>query len=439
MPEKQRDDHLDIVLHVSGTKTGGIPFGNSVPAKLLRSFESIKGPNSGYGVGYNPVDHKKWEWSTAQGASVNLITAEDNHINAGYLLLQARYQRGGVPFAQDLADLCTNVAGNPGLNHRAFRSMVGRIRIPRYLSILNFLLELKDFTRMFEFWTLRRGKLGNIANGILNEEFGWRPFLDDVCAILKGLKQFHKKLKKFMREQHEVHVTHYKKILTEDNYVPHVLTTSEPSVLESGTFYRNENFVQLDVDAPEFFFWKDYIIHHLRAPEYIATMKYTYHIPLGLDTLRETVAWLDAFGVYWDPQVLWNAIPFSFIVDWFFNVGDWLHQKLSKPNYPVKLRVIDFCISVKADCLMEGSVRIPLSTLTVPIDDPGNIAYFNMQDRSRVYKRIVCVPYTDDPLMVLDPMKEIKHLVLALALGHNCARPRKRWQKPKKGFDGGPG
>lgn len=37
-------------------------------------------------------------------------------------------------------------------------------------------------------------------------------------------------------------------------------------------------------------------------------------------------AWLDTLGLNLSPTVIWNAIPYSFVVDWFANVGDCLKQ-----------------------------------------------------------------------------------------------------------------
>jgi hypothetical protein len=57
----------------------------------------------------------------------------------------------------------------------------------------------------------------------------------------------------------------------------------------------------------------------------------------------ELRALLDAFGVMWDPAIIWNAIPFSFVLDWIWDVSEWL-GKWARPNLPVQLRIMDFYI-----------------------------------------------------------------------------------------------
>jgi hypothetical protein len=39
-----------------------------------------------------------------------------------------------------------------------------------------------------------------------------------------------------------------------------------------------------------------------------------------------TLALADALGLNWNPAIIWNAIPWSFVVDWVFGVSRWLDQ-----------------------------------------------------------------------------------------------------------------
>lgn len=439
MPAKLRTKTHHAFLHVVGD---GDILGHINASKLVDlpySEERIIYTNSGFGVGYNMCDHTLSEWAI-NSAERSQSTAEIPNLQFDYPGFYIRNSRpAGKPFAADLTDLCRGFVDDKDLNHKAFRSMVRRIRPPRYLSIANFLYELKDLKRMIDIWSRRRRFLNNISSGFLNEEFGWRPFLSDVCGLLTGLKTFHRAFKTWCEQQHKPHITHYRKILTEDDLVPRFINSPEPvwpaSSYEFTDIPQGESFVT--PPGPTMRANISYQIYHLRAPEWICTMKYTYWCKEALGILRTVWAFLDAFNVYWDPQVLWNAVPFSFIVDWFFNVGDWLHQTFSKPNLTVILRVIDYCISVKADCLTDGSILIPLDGES---SDPGtNYGYTSYMDRHRLYLRKPTSPVTEDPLHKLEPMQELKHFLLALALGHNCIRPIRKHGKRQTGFRGAPG
>jgi hypothetical protein len=49
------------------------------------------------------------------------------------------------------------------------------------------------------------------------------------------------------------------------------------------------------------------------------------------------LAMLDALGVNLNPAIIWNAIPWSFVVDWVVGVGRWLDQFKSRNLEPVCL------------------------------------------------------------------------------------------------------
>ena len=437
MPTKTRDNLNQTFLHIDGNTDAEGHVSVTQAIAMVQRRERIEYTNAKLAVYYNECLHTKYEYGI-QASNSSQTSNEANSLNFSWAGHYARNSRpDGVPFATNLTDLVRFTTTSADLNHRAFRSMVKRIRLPRYLSILNFLYELKDVLRMVEFWSRRRKILENISGGLLNEEFGWRPFLQDICSVLTLLKSFHKHFKKWCAEQHVPHVTHYKKILTEDNIVPRIINfgyegdigmyefTSEPQ----GTPIAPHGF-EMNVSGT---------IYHLQAPEWIATMKYTYYCEEALGVLKTSWALMDALNVYWDPQVLWNAIPFSFLIDWFFNVGDWLHERFSKPNLPVIIRVIDYCISAKADCLTDGGLRVPMDVPSYNRDLPSTYQYQTYQDRATVYHRHPCVPVTEDPLKVLPPMDELRKLILALALGHHCARPMRKHGPKPTGFRGDAG
>jgi len=56
----------------------------------------------------------------------------------------------------------------------------------------------------------------------------------------------------------------------------------------------------------------------------------------------------DAFLKYWGlkftPEVIWNGIPFSFLVDYFFKIGKSIHAMKTDPN--VSLLKTQYCESI---------------------------------------------------------------------------------------------
>jgi hypothetical protein len=55
---------------------------------------------------------------------------------------------------------------------------------------------------------------------------------------------------------------------------------------------------------------------------------------------------LDTLRFRRDPSIIWNAIPFTFVVDWFVNVANYLEQ-FAVDNLGIKVEIVDFCSSVK--------------------------------------------------------------------------------------------
>jgi len=73
------------------------------------------------------------------------------------------------------------------------------------------------------------------------------------------------------------------------------------------------------------------------------TASYSFSAPEFRGWSTRLKQFLDAFGVI-DPAAIWDVIPFSFIVDWFFGVGNWLHK--NRPRlFPADVIIRDYCES----------------------------------------------------------------------------------------------
>jgi hypothetical protein len=87
-------------------------------------------------------------------------------------------------------------------------------------------------------------------------------------------------------------------------------------------------------------------------------MRYSYTLP-KMDSEHELVlAYLDTLGVRLDPSIVWNAVRFSFIVDWVVDVSSFL-AKMARDNYPIHTTVHDFCHSLKwhKECTVHARVQ----------------------------------------------------------------------------------
>jgi hypothetical protein len=75
------------------------------------------------------------------------------------------------------------------------------------------------------------------------------------------------------------------------------------------------------------------------------TLAYAFACPELRGWLSRARQLVDLLGIL-DPQALWDVIPFSFVVDWFLPVGNWLHN--NRPRlFRGDLVVEDYCESMK--------------------------------------------------------------------------------------------
>lgn len=213
------------------------------------------------------------------------------------------------------------------LSAQAMESMLPSMKTDN--SLVNFILELKDLASITKVWRKKRSKLKNSASVNLGLQFGLIPFVSDVQALVNALRSFQKRLKELQKAANKPITRHYRRGLDVFKLPSDAVLGSTGGPLRCWRIAR----------------WEE-------PPMYTATVRYRYQMPdLGLLSNR-IKAMLDSLGVRPDASILWNAIPFSFIVDWFFDVGGWL-ESLSSDNLDIPVHIDDFCHSIKVDYTIE--------------------------------------------------------------------------------------
>jgi hypothetical protein len=215
---------------------------------------------------------------------------------------------------------------------------------------------------MPQLWNRKRSHLKNVAGLDLNLNFGILPFLSDVRSLAEGLINFRKKVDDLLRRQGKVITRHYKCPV-----MAPLFNETELLLYSETTNYRVTRQLLWD-----------------EMPTYTASCRFKYQLPDMSLLTNQAKAFLDALGVRKNLAIAWNAIPFSFIVDWFFNVGRWL-DGLSTDNLDIRIVLEDFCHSVKYS-----------STCSVFNYDYGN-RYWVSEYRNRTYIRKRCLPYLYPP------------------------------------------
>jgi hypothetical protein len=210
----------------------------------------------------------------------------------------------------------------------AYRNM--RPSFKSDFSIANFIYELREIGSIFP---MAKGIVDRLKSGMLffeqhlNVSFGINPIISDLETFAKAMDNFLDKYDRFQKAQGRLQTSHYKKeILPED---------SREVVPLSGLLYE--------------------YCHNTYTCIYTATMRYRYVITGDAPDLtatnytslvRQTKLILKYLGLR-DGNIsasLWNAMPFSFVIDWVSNAGDIL-RSLDKGAIDISLEVSEFLVS----------------------------------------------------------------------------------------------
>lgn len=179
------------------------------------------------------------------------------------------------------------------------------------VSVPNFLLDIEDLTSLFKLWKKDLGIAKNLAGAHLNYKFGWKPVMGDLSAMVEVLSSMNKKLADWEKSLNTLF--HKSKVVLSD------------TITKSGSFNQGGS--------------------SSRPVRWSASVsrKVTAHLvwkPQPLQVLgtldRVTRGLLDSLGFELNPQIVWDALPFTFVLDWFFDVGSFLGQfKLDTLELPI--------------------------------------------------------------------------------------------------------
>jgi hypothetical protein len=200
-------------------------------------------------------------------------------------------------------------------------------------SLVNFVLEMKDFKRLatmifdrssdkmdFLLEAIGQKQKGNpfakASRAHLSWQFAWKPLFRDVATLYSTLAKFRDKCKEYNALQGATLQRYYG------------IDVPGTEIADSTSAVLNTNAVSLSGGGFHSPIGLQTHYHASRPLRYHATMRYRYKI-IGTDLATwqgELDALLDTLGLNLNPAILWNAIPFSFVLDWIVKVGDWLEQ-----------------------------------------------------------------------------------------------------------------
>ena len=241
----------------------------------------------------------------------------------------------------------------PSLSASDFRDLIGRAFVESTptikdavdgLSVANFIAELKDIKSLFKLFSLKVNKLGELRNSfnqdlsalVLNYNFGWKPFISDLLKLQNLANNLVDFLDRWndVAALREVSTNRWRMDLIDAGYLanrdPYTGITNDfldTNYNNSYNGYANNKGVRY------------YRAEVEESWELTTTLTYRpKHIYYDKDFLS---IWFDALGLGDGLSLIWEGIPFSFVIDWFLSVGKFLEQ-FEQQAFELPLEVVDF-------------------------------------------------------------------------------------------------
>jgi len=224
---------------------------------------------------------------------------------------------------------------------QSLKTMLGEVRPQQ--SALNNLWELKDmktlprtiqrlesslrelqkkFPKILKTWKILYPKggrksfielLGSLSDVFLQKEFNLEPLISDITGVRDALKSEQMRIAKLIANAGIRQRRDYR--LSLGSYYKADYSTSQNAA--GFTLIRR----RCAMSAP----FSTRIVTYPEA-EFHAQIEYTYWYSQWQQQNAAVLSILDKMGIMFDPSIVWNAIPWSFAVDWVIDVSRFLKQ-----------------------------------------------------------------------------------------------------------------
>jgi hypothetical protein len=236
------------------------------------------------------------------------------------------------------------------LENMAMRTMMPGIKAE--LSIINSLIELKDFKTLpatlnsiaglaLKAKTTLRKYFKTGADGYLQLKFNILPLLSDISGIHTALSRTERRINDLVTRSGRVQRRHF--------------------------VYNWSEFTDTDIEYNDSAYWPlpyhngivsfQYISYNMsrravhKPSSFHAMIEYNYNFTQYQLEHAQVLGLLDALGANLNPQIIWNAIPWSFVVDWVISVGRFL-DNFKVANMEPKINILRYLWSIKRERLV---------------------------------------------------------------------------------------
>jgi hypothetical protein len=245
------------------------------------------------------------------------------------------------------------------LIQRSLKRLVPKVK--NQVQLLNTLYELKDVRSIGH--TISRvkalgrslkikGLLGSLrevavsgADIFLQMRFNIEPLIRDIQGIYHALVDSLGPLRKQMQFDGTPQTSYFRCLFDEDESPIHdQLSGYFEGEFEPNLFY----YQQAEVRLPS---GKVYYVNReveTSRSHFYAQLRFVARWTANQHKYAEQLALIDALGLSFNPKHVWDAIPWSFVVDWVIKVGDFL-DGFGKGALDPVLDILDYSWSVKRE------------------------------------------------------------------------------------------
>lgn len=267
-----------------------------------------------------------------------------------------------------------------------------------------------------------RGILRSGADIFLQQEFNIKPLVRDISTLWRCLHTYSKTLNKLKSDVGKVRKRHYKVS------VLHLFPASEMLIEAFPCDHIDEAYHAPRFGSPilkepggaeyiyppcAIYFVPGYLQRYRTercvSAEYTATVDYSFSLSSYGDGPDGLMVLADSLGVNLNPAIIWNAIPWTFVVDWVLGVSKYLETfKVSWVQPTVTIH--NTCWSIKRRTLVEyssvhgASAHVPARPWTVCV-----------RKECKNYDRFVTGSLTPHRPLLVDKL-DIEETILAAAL-----------------------
>jgi len=251
-------------------------------------------------------------------------------------------------------------------------------------SLPNDILDAAQTRSLLQFWKNRSLVPGALPKYYLEHNYGWRPLVSDVAAMIDAISGFRKRIADWNKSVGNV-VSRQVTVFNQAFYKSGSLTNT-PTALGTTSWWGS-----LD-------------------QRITAHIKYRPRPLAEMSKLEQTIRGsLDSLGFELNPGIIYDKIPFSFVVDWFSNIGTQIASfKIDTLELPITL--VDSFLQFKEQMVVNSGVKYAADATYQAWELPGVVSV------DKTFQRWPVLPDAGDIMSLGWKMPNLRQWALGLSL-----------------------